>query len=331
MNNTLRNWLAGLLGLQLALAAGLFFSVSANRSGDIAGPLLDFDAAALDKVVIGDGNERLTLVRQDKAWYLPALYDLPVNWEKLQDALAQLAQLKTGWPVATTTSAHTRFEVSEKKHQRRIQLFSGDKLAGEVFIGSSPGFRQAHVRTPIADETYALPVNTYDFPVKAGDWLNKKLLATDDITTIKGPDFVLSKQDGEWILASENEPGQPTRADHTAVDRGKADQLSRALNTLTVTGVAGQPPLFDSESITTYEVNSNNTGTDSTRYQFLSKDDEHYVKSDRYPQVFTLNKYDYDRIATTKLEALRPAEAGPGSEESLPAIKADKKVTSGQD
>ena len=312
--NTLRNWLAGLLGLQLVLAAGLFVNASAERSGDIAKPLLAFDTSQLDKVVIGDGSNQLTLARQDNTWQLPELHDLPVNEDKLEKTLDKLASLKTNWPVATTTSAHPRFEVSEEKHQRRIQLYRANKVAGELLLGSSPGFRKVHARNPDANEIYALPVNTYEFPVKPDDWLDKKLLAAEGITHIKGPDFVLSKQDGAWSLTGDEEADANT----DQINSEKTDQLRRALDTLTVSGVSKQPPAFDSEDVITLEV----SGDGHWRYQFLHKEDQYYVKSDHLPQVFTLSKYDYERMATATLETLLLAESKPASAE-LPAPTGD--------
>ena len=310
--NTLRNWLAGLLGLQLVLAAGLFVNASANRSTDVADALITFDESQLDKVVIGDGSNQLTLVKQENAWQLPELHDLPASTGKLENALDKLANLTISWPVATTTSAHSRFEVSEEKHQRRIQLYSEDKLAGELFLGSSPGFRKVHVRSPDADEVYALSVNTYEFPVKDSDWLDKKLLAVDDITRIKGPDFTLKKQNDAWTLTGDDETG--TNVDQ--VDSEKANQLRRAFSSLTVTGVAEPSPVFDSEDVITLEVNGGSDG-ENQRYQFLAIDDRYYAKSDHFPQVFTLSQYDYERLATVKLETLRLAESKPVSTEPL--------------
>ena len=318
--NTLRNWLAGLLGLQLILAAGLFVSASTNRSGDPAAPLLAFDASQLNKIVIGDGDFRLTLAKQEDIWQLPELHDLPVNADKLEGALDKLANLKTGWPVATTTSAHSRFEVSEEQHQRRIQLYRDDRLASELFLGSSPGFRKVHARSQGTDEVYALPVNTYEFPVKPNDWLDKNLLAVDGITRIKGADFVLSKQDDDWTLAGDKDVDASVE-----VDNEKADQLRRAFHTLTVTGVAEQSPVFDLEDVITLEVD----GDEHRRYQFLAQEDQYYAKSNHHPQVFTLSQYDYERLTTAKRETLQIAKSeSANTDPSTPTTSTD---TTGND
>ncbi|NHN38414.1 DUF4340 domain-containing protein [Pseudomaricurvus alcaniphilus] len=182
--NKLTSWLGGLLALQLVLAAGLFWGDGAGQSEAIGQPLLGFEQAQIDKVVIGAGEEEVTLQRQDGQWRLPGQSDLPVDSGKLQPLLEQLHGLQSGWPVATSASSHQRFEVSEDTHQRRIRLFRDGQLVVDLYLGTSPGFKKVHGRRAADTEVYALPLNSFDFPTSADNWLDKTLQATgaDEVT-----------------------------------------------------------------------------------------------------------------------------------------------------
>lgn len=288
--NRLRNGLVGLLVLQLILAVGLLLNANRDESDYAPGPLLAFAASRLDKIVIGDGEDEVTLAKQDDAWQLPTLDNLPVDGGQLEALLNKLATLQTTWPVATTSGSHARFEVGDDNHQRRIQLYQGDEPEAELLLGTSPGFRQVHARKPGDAEVYSVPINTYEVPAQADDWLDKKFLAIPGITAIKGADFRLIQQDNTWVLADGN--GDEVNADK--VDSAKTGQLARALNALTVTGIARNPPDFATEAVITLEITS---GENTRHYHFLAQDEAYYVKPDHQQQVFTMSQYEYDRVA----------------------------------
>jgi hypothetical protein len=291
----LRTGLSLLLVLQLLLAAGLYISSFTGQSDYEAKPLLDFDQGQVNKVVIRSGDSEAALAKREGGWVLPELYDLPVNESKLEGVLSKIAGLETGWPVATTEGSHRRFEVAEDKFQRHIQLYQGEQIAAELYLGTSPSFRKVHGRPASVSEVYVLELNVYDLPAGEDDWLDKTLLAPGEIAEIRGPDYVLAKLDGSWILSGEN-------GEESAVpDEGNSEQLFDALGSLTVSGVAKQTPGFDEENIITLEVK----GESGHRYQFLAMDDKYYLKSDRRDQVFTLSKYDYDRTAGIRLADLQ--------------------------
>ena len=298
-----RLWLGSLLVLQLLLAAGIFLSVGSSQSDRQQTPLLTFSKDNINKLIISNGSDSesdsVVMFKQDNHWSLPGLENLPVDRARLDSTFTKLQGLHTNWPVATTTGSHQRFEVSETLFQRRIQLYQDDTLISTLFLGTSPGFRKAHVRSSDDDEVYALALNTYDFPSNATGWLDKSLLAAKDIEAITGADFSLKKADSTWALFDNNGDEFTTR-----LNEDKAQQLSQALILLQVIGVAEESPEPDPADVTTLTV----SGLHDGHYSFFKKDDKYYVKQDRQPVIFTISQYDYDRIATIQLSDLILAE-----------------------
>ncbi len=112
-----------------------------------------------------------------------------------------------------------------------------------------------------------------------------------NIKEIKGADFVLAKENDAWTLAGQHSDTA------TTLDTEKAEQLSRVLDLLRVTGVAGKPPAFSANEVISLDV----AGEDDWRYPFQEKDSQYFVRrvgegGSKAP-VFTLSHHDYNRIA----------------------------------
>ncbi|MCG6939278.1 MAG: DUF4340 domain-containing protein [Gammaproteobacteria bacterium] len=298
-----RLWLSGLLLLQILLATGIFISTRSAQSGYEARPLLAFDPAAVNKITVSSSDDEVTLLKNHGGWSLPGLKGLPANAGKLQAALEKLAGLQSTWPVTTTAGSHERFEVAADKFQRRLRLYQHDKLAGELFLGTSPGFRKVHVRPSGDNNVYAVAINTYDFPAREQDWLDKELLAVKDVAAISGPDYALIKKDRQWQFEDTQKPDE-----NSELDAGKAGQLGEALASLRVTGVADKAPEFTAENTVTLDVTGQAAGKEKWQFQLLKKDNQYYVKRNDREQVFTLSQYDYDHLAGVKMADLKVAK-----------------------
>jgi hypothetical protein len=278
------------------LATGIFLNTRSAQTGYEAKPLLAFDPSVINKITVSSSDDEVILLKRDSGWSLPELNDLPVNTGKLDTALSKLKGLQTTWPVTTTASSHERFEVSADKYQRRVRLYQDDKLTSEVFLGTSPGFRNVHVRPDDDNNVYALAIDTYEFPAREQDWLDKSLLAVQDVSVIEGPDYVLRKRDKQWQFedSQQEEHGYEVNAD-------RARQLSQTLRSLRVTGVADKAPEFAVDKTVTIAV----SGTYDWLYQLLNEGSQYFVKRSDMEQVFTLSQHDYDRLTEVKMADLR--------------------------
>lgn len=291
---TTQTWLGGLLALQLVLATGLALDGLRERSADAAAPLLDFETAAVDRIIVDDNaSKSTTLTRDDEGWQIASVEDLPANDAKADNMLDTLAGLRTTMPVVSTAAGRERFEVTEENFQRRLRLYDGDDLLGEYFFGTSPGFRRTHGRRADDDEVYALAFNNFDLPADANDWLDKTLLSAGDVTAIKGTDYQLSRNGDSWQLAAAD-------ANEVApqVDRSKVDELVNALESMRVLRVEDGLP--EGERVVV-EVT---TKDGDFRYEFATADSKYYVKRSDLDRAFTISQTDYERIAGTTREML---------------------------
>jgi hypothetical protein len=190
--------LGGLLVLQIAVAVGLNVSKQDYRTFELEENLLSFDAEAVDRIRIdGDADTHVILHKQDNQWRLPGLHDFPADQGNVKHLIERLAQLKKGWPVATTPGAAKRFKVAETSFERKLTLSQSEEALATLYVGTSPGFRKVHVRLPVEDDVYAVEFNTYEVGVKPEDWIDKAILThpADDIQRVELPGFTLQQQD----------------------------------------------------------------------------------------------------------------------------------------
>ncbi|MGI9327172.1 MAG: DUF4340 domain-containing protein [Pseudomonadales bacterium] len=165
-----------LLLAQLLAVAGLWFAN--NNSEPVAQSLLVFEPSEITRLDISErlenGANSASLIRQEQGWELEGY---TVDGEKITTLLAQLSSLDSPWPVATTTAAQKRFEVTDDGYQKRVDLFNGEIELGTLFIGTSPGFKRIHARRKGDDDIYSIALTSLELPAQVNDWLDKRLLA----------------------------------------------------------------------------------------------------------------------------------------------------------
>ena len=313
-------WLGGLLALQLAITAGLFWNTQQQQSDHQQDALLSFDPGAIDRVQLSDTDTTLTLTRTEHGWQLPD--ELPVDEARLTPLLSRLAQLPAGWPVTTSANSKQRFEVADDEFQRQLRLYQGDDLNAELFLGTSPGFRKVHARRAGEDAVYSVQLNSSDFPTEADGWLDKALIRADEVDRIEGPDYALKKNEDGWHFVQ----GQGDADNAPELDGDKASQLATALTGLRVLGVSDATPEGDGVELSV----SGDEGNWS--YRFIEVEDKHYVSRDDLDRVFTLSKADFERITEVGLpqlavETIKPTEQAP--EDAQSSIAADDQWPSG--
>jgi hypothetical protein len=303
----MRSLLTGVLAAQVVLAGSLFFYHQSQNGARQAEPLLEFAEADVDKIVVQDNANSATLVRDGDTWQLADLAELPANAARIDTLLGNLAGIRTQWPVVSSAAGRERLEVADDKFQRRLTLYRNDTQVGELYFGTSPGFRQTHARRAGDDDVYAITFNNFDLPADDNDWLDKELLAVADVTAIKGQDFELSKNAEGWQLAA-----LPSVLE-TGLDTAKAEGLATALRNLRVLRVADAAPAGESRALSV-------TTKDGVReFVFTKAGTEYFVKRDDRAQSFTISSSDYDKLGAvaraTLLQALpSPAEAQSASQ-----------------
>jgi hypothetical protein len=224
---------------------------------------------------------------------MPDYHRLPVQESRLNRVLTDLPGLSRGWPVAGSDSAPQRFEVAADSFQRKVAFFSGEDARGEIFVGTSPGFRKVHVRPAGDDRVYAVEFNTFELPVTPGEWLDKSLLKLDQIEAVTGLDYAIRRQGDGW-----------SGDDGRAPDPEQVDTLLNGLSGLRVSGVADiatASVLADTAAPPTLSVSAAGKDYDFRLYEI---EDDYFVQRSDIPVFFSLSAFDYDRLNDVDADSL---------------------------
>lgn len=227
--------LALILAVQLAVLGGVLFW-NQRAASTPTGTLLEIDRTKVDGIVIVDEKgARLKLQRTDAGWTLPDSQGLPADGEKVSQLFDKLIAASAPWPVATSSESAKRFEVAADKFQREIQLLEHDKVVGDLYFGTSPGFKKVHARNADSDDIYAVAFANYEATARSDDWLDKALLKPNgDVTALSRPDHWRVQREGEvWSL-------EGIAHDETTKQDVVGDLVNKVVN-LRVMGAADVP------------------------------------------------------------------------------------------
>jgi len=227
--------LIGVLAAQLLLAGALLWQSNDEADFVSSSQVVSLDAEAVDELIIGgieNDGKGVMLKRTIKGWEMAGDPGYPADTVKVEGIIDTLATLSPGLPVATTESAQEQLEVADTVFQRRLRVKQGDQQVADLYFGSSPGFRKAHLRKAGEQAIYAARVNVFDLPLSSDDWLDKQLLAYDTVDSLRGPGIELSRQSDAWRIV---EPA--AQADTHEVVINQINSIVSALQGLRVTGI----------------------------------------------------------------------------------------------
>ena len=339
MNSKTLSLLTGVLAVQLVLAGGLWWSdrpVSATADA-VTAPI---DIARVDRVVIEDGTDSVTLRRNasdggsDGDWILEDRPEVALDNARLTELVESVTNLPPALPVATSERSRTQLDVADDDYQRRVRLFAGDERLLSLLIGTSPGYRKAHVRHEGEDAIVAAPLSVHSMPVDRDDWIDASALALSDVTAAD----VESLETDAWTLTQRSDHSdddaplawQLERSDGDIVDasekdtwQNSAETLIDALASLRVIGLAPD----EATSVMSETGDASETGAvveprvshtlratlaDSTPVEFTFAqlaDDRYQVTRDDSPVAYLVSTSTYRKIVTDGIDAMLPNEA----------------------
>jgi len=302
MHHKLTLLLGGLLVLQLGLAVALNNKRPPQGASRATEKLLNFDKNSVDGIRIATSDKRaLELKKQNGVWRLSGLDDLPADATAVQNMLNKLADLKKGWPVATTPGAAAHFKLARTQFVRRITLLQGKQPREVLYLGSSPGFRKIHVRKRAEDKIYAVQFELADAATRTEDWLDKQLLQhpATDIQRAELPHLSLQRKADQLIL-TDLKKGEQTRQD-------KARLLLDSLANLSIQGVLGRqdkPSYGQKKPALSYHLVLKSGKQLDYRFS-KPKDQSYYVlKTSTDPHYFKVASWVVDRIKDYKASEL---------------------------
>ena len=278
------------LGAQLLLVA-LVWGLQTG-GGEEPEAFLGFDADAADSMSVGDGGQTVTVTRADGAWTVAG--GLPADANKVDRVLDKLADADGGWPVATSESAMTRFEVTEDEHQRHIVVGAGDETLADVYLGTSPSYQRVHARHASGGPVYAIDFSNYEAGAEVSDWLRKSLLQPDGALR-----SVARVGEAGWTLTSTDDGWS---AEDVTVDQDEAAEYTARFTGLNVIGIVDVELPGDP---TARFVLTDDVGAHELSLFHLEEEDDYVATSNRHAGQFEIAKYVAERLDAS-LEDLAP-------------------------
>ncbi|PJF39559.1 MAG: hypothetical protein CUN54_08425 [Phototrophicales bacterium] len=206
MNRT-NQILAILFGLQIVLAIVIFAASQPSNAQVETGPLLGaLTPSDVNEIIISENNgESLRIqLNDDNEWVLPDAGDYPVQEERVDALLTDIAGLQNNRLIARNRSSHDRLQVADDNFQRRIEIMTDDDHE-VLFLGSSGGVNARHTRVDGDDAVYLTSgLQPFDAPVQLSSWVDTLYFSVprNDIVQInlENPNgtFEFKKIDDEW-------------------------------------------------------------------------------------------------------------------------------------
>jgi hypothetical protein len=192
-----------LLVIQIGLAVLFYKGEPTQKTTAPDTPFLGMKSDQVSSFEItGPQKERLVVEKIGTEWIIKDSFGAPANGEQVKAFITKLSELKKGFAVATTTGAAKRFKVADDQFERHVVLREKEQIVGEFYVGTSPGFRQIHVRKAGTEEVLAVALSTFELETGVEAWLDKNLfkIKIEDMASISFPGFVLEKKAGTWQL-----------------------------------------------------------------------------------------------------------------------------------
>ena len=184
-------------------------------------PGLDADEVTAIEIVGAAPSEKddppqnsVKLTKKDGKWGVADADDFPVDKSRVDELLKTLASLRTRNRVLDSSTYHEKLEVAADKFQRKLTVTAKDKTS-TVYVGTSPRFKNVHVRLDGEDAVYLVnDFGTTQLGDRAWNWVKREYLAygADNVwqVTVKNAkgEIQLEKDpvSKEWALLGVSEP-----------------------------------------------------------------------------------------------------------------------------
>jgi hypothetical protein len=317
-----------LLVAQVGLALVLNLEAHRYSSFQSDTPLLALDAGKVDSLLIEDGEgNKAQLRKQGSHWVLPQAENFPASPGRVDALLAQLAGLKTSWPVASTSDAAERFKVADDSFERRLTLRHGDTVLPSLYVGTSPTFRKVNARVDGKDDIYSVGLESFQMPAKVDAWEDKSLLTlnADDITRIELPGVTLQRTGDTLQVAQLGAGEQTATAESTAL-------LQRIANlTYTASNGRAAEQIGDDKQQAVFEFSLALKSGDKRDYRFSQSPGakDYLLKVSGQPWSFRVAAYTLDGIKSDARSKLVKAAGGETQKEALKPSAAQPKQPKG--
>ncbi|MEM1026264.1 MAG: DUF4340 domain-containing protein [Myxococcota bacterium] len=194
--STLNKTLFAIFALQLAILGATQFAGSDRLAVQRVDLFPGLEAEKVSRIDIsgpsGETKEQVVLARKGEDWVVDSAEGYPAKASDVEDLLSKLAKLVSRNVVLESSRYHEKLEVTDDAHQRKVILTVGGEPR-TFFLGSSPKFKNTHVRFEAEDQVVLAPVSTSDFGNRAWNWVERS--------------YVEIPKNDVWRIEMQNEKG----------------------------------------------------------------------------------------------------------------------------
>lgn len=228
---TVNKALIGLLALQIVVLLGMGLGGGSDRLAlaEAVDLLPGLEASKVTTLKIfgpskdGAGQEQVELVRKGDGWVIGGADDFPAKKAEVERLVDTLAALRSRNEVLSGATYHEKLEVAAEAYRRKVVVASGSE-SQTLFVGSSPSFKNVHVRRDGNDTVYQVAdLSESDAGARAWSWVDR--------TYVKIPKEEL------WSVTVENEHGKIQLDRDPASNAWAALGVKKALDTSVVDGL----------------------------------------------------------------------------------------------
>lgn len=310
--------LAVLLVVQAALILGMRLIDEQPTTTRLAAVFEGFDPEKVTQISIagmapeGQGVDAkpapsVELAKDGSQWGISAADGYPADQKKVSEFLTKIGKLKSRGAVVTRSVYHRKLEVSDDKYQRMATLTHDGKEL-KFFLGTSPGFKNVHLRVAGKDDVVVVAdLTTWEVGDKASDWIDRAYAKVPEsdiwsmkLQNAKGTIQMDKASEGQWAVLGVTEP----------LKKSAIDDLLRKASGLTVeepVGVAEKPEYgFDAPLATITLVTGTSTiagampKETTTRTlkvgRKLEKDNRYYAKASTAKHVVQVAGWGVDSL-----------------------------------
>ena len=279
MNDRLQ--LLAIIAIVQILIVGFFLMFGGQGKVD-EGAWISFESDVVTSIEVADEDEAITVNQTPQGWMIDGL---PAEEEKISNLLDKLIGLDAPWPVATTSDAIQRFEVTEENFQRRLVLKNGNEIILDLLLGTSPGYQRVHARRAGDSEVYSVALSNFELPANVDGWLDKALLTVEDeVSQVSLGETVLEKSGEGWLVNAQ------------VANQDVATTYANRFGTMRVLGVYGGDK--ELTALGTIEINKDIR----LEIQREIEEGEYIVRSPKFDRDFRLSTYIAEQLLMTDVD-----------------------------
>ena len=256
------------------------------------------DAAAVDRLLLGSGEEEIELKKQGDEWQLDGLR---ADGTTIDRVVATLAVLRSSDLASRSAGRFAELEVDDEKG-KRVRLYSGADELADLVIGAPSPSGGSYVRD--GEEVYSVAgVNRASYGRERDGWVEKRAFFDDFEDVIKvrvsvqgGTPYALVKKDERWELEDASLMPSDQR-----FDADQAKQLVRSLVSVRASEVFAEEPEASGFGDGVDKLEYHVEGDDAPRVLVLgaTKDAAVYARSSQRDHVLALREFSAKNLRKT--------------------------------